>query len=222
MSAPALVVASTAPTVRYGRLLLLERKAGVAADGHILSKWLCDCGASPLISHSRVKSGVTVSCGCYAREQSSLRATTHGGRNTPEYSSWMAMRRRCEDPGDADYHRYGAVGIRVYTPWISDFAAFLAEVGPRPKGTTLDRIDGRLGYQPGNVRWATAQEQGRNRSGTFVWHIKGAVYQSLAEAAAAHSVSEHTVWRWANGQYDKRRGTTSLPRQDCYSVPRYE
>lgn len=207
---------------RYGRLLLLERKIGFTGDGHILSKWLCDCGTLVSIAHSRVKRGSTISCGCYTRERTAASHTKHGGRYTPEYSSWMAMRRRCEDPKDKDYPRYGAVGIRVCALWVTDFAEFLKEVGPRPPGTTLDRINTRLGYEPGNVRWATPQEQGRNRLGTFIWHIKGGVYQTITDAALANGVSEHSVWRWVNGQYDKRRDRMTHPRKDCYVVGRYE
>lgn len=207
---------------RFGRLTLLDRRFGRAKDGHLTSRWRCECGAEAIIPYGRAKRGATSSCGCLARERSSERATKHGGRSTAEYSSWMAMRRRCEDKDDKDYSRYGARGISVHPSWSVSFGDFLAHIGPRPAGTTLDRKDARLGYIPGNVRWATPQEQGRNRHGTYTWHIRGRVFETITDAAQAFSVSEHTVWRWVNGQFDNRRGTMTPPRSDCSVVGRYE
>lgn len=131
------------------------------------------------------------------------------------------MRRRCENPTDKDFPRYGGKGITVCPEWSKSFAAFLEHVGCRPAGTTLDRKDARLGYVPGNVRWATSKQQGRNRRGTYVWHIKGRVFGSIGEAASAFSVSEHTVSRWVNGAFDSRRNRAVAPRPDCHAVARY-
>ena len=101
-------------------------------------------------------------CGC---RTSANRATNlqHGGRYTPEYSSWIAMRRRCLNPGDKDYPKWGGRGIAVCREWVGSFEAFLTYMGPRPAGTSIDRIDPRRGYEPGNVRWATSHVQARNR-----------------------------------------------------------
>lgn len=206
---------------RYNRLTLVQRDVGRTGDGHIKSEWLCDCGEAFECAYSRVKNGTTTSCGCYGREISQAAATRHGGRNTAEYSSWMAMRRRCENVTDKDYPRYGGAGVRVCAEWTADFVAFREHVGPRPQGTTLDRIDSRLGYQPGNVRWATPTEQARNRRGAFVWSIKGKTFESITEAAAHFNVSEHSISRWVNGAFDKRRGTSTPPRSDCTVQARY-
>lgn len=207
--------------VRFNRLTLLVRDHGRTGDGHIKSLWRCDCGAEKVAAFSRVKAGTTRSCGCLVQERSIEAHTTHGMRSSPEYSSWMAMRRRCENVSDKDYPRYGGRGVTVCAEWSADFACFFAHVGLRPAGTSLDRIDGRLGYQPGNVRWATPTEQGRNRRNSHVWHIKGAVFQSIGEAAAAFGVSEQTVFRWAHGFFDKRRCRSTPAHPDCRAVRRY-
>jgi len=131
------------------------------------------------------------------------------------------MKRRCETPTDKDYAGYGARGVTVCAEWSADFAAFLDHVGKRPAGTTLDRIDATRGYEPGNVRWATPQVQGRNRRGTFVWNIKGQTFGSITEAATHFGVSEHSVSRWVNGAFDKRRNTRTAPRPDCTVERRY-
>ena len=91
-----------------------------------------------------------------------------GGRRTPEYRSWSAMIARCHNGNAPNYHMYGGRGIAVCERWRRDFVAFLADMGPRPADTTLDRIDGSGNYEPGNCRWADHQTQSRNRHKR--WH----------------------------------------------------
>lgn len=92
--------------------------------------------------------------------------TTHGLSRHPLYPTWNRMRQRCENPGTKDYPRYGGRGVTVCAEW-RDVTAFItwieANIGPRPEGRTLDRIDNDGHYEPGNVRWATAKEQSANR-----------------------------------------------------------
>lgn len=86
------------------------------------------------------------------------------GHRTGSYRSWVAMVRRCSDPGLASWARYGGLGVRVCERWLV-FEAFLRDMGDRPDGATLDRYPDRHGnYEPGNVRWATRLQQSRNRS----------------------------------------------------------
>jgi len=87
----------------------------------------------------------------------------HGGRHTPEYGHWQAMRRRCLSKNHKDYARWGAVGVKICERW-NDFALFLEDVGPKPSPEmSLDRVDPDGNYEPGNVRWATPAQQMRNR-----------------------------------------------------------
>ena len=86
----------------------------------------------------------------------------------PAYNVWQQIKARCLNPRNKNYPEYGARGITMYPEWVSSFPAFLGAVGPRPSPKhSIDRIDGTRGYVPGNVRWATASEQARNRP-TFV------------------------------------------------------
>lgn len=94
---------------------------------------------------------------------------THGNTKhkqvTPEYQTWIEIKRRCHDSTRHDYPRYGGRGIKVCYEWLISFQAFLNHVGKRPsKNHSLDRINSNRGYEPGNCRWATRKEQGRNKS----------------------------------------------------------
>jgi hypothetical protein len=102
----------------------------------------------------------------FAGEQAS--AYKHGWAGTPTYWSWNSMRSRCRDPKNASYPYYGGRGITVCERW-AEFENFLADMGARPGGMTLDRINGDGNYEPGNVRWATKAQQSENRSDPGGW-----------------------------------------------------
>jgi hypothetical protein len=119
---------------------------------------------------SNVTRGLIVSCGCFRDQQMSDLGKTniaHGhartNNRTPVYVSWRAMRDRCENPAATGYENYGGRGIKVCKRWTS-FKHFLADMGPRPEGTTLDRYPNPNGdYKPSNCRWATPKQQANAR-----------------------------------------------------------
>lgn len=94
-------------------------------------------------------------------------------KSSPEYEAWRDMKKRCYDPSNVMFARYGGRGISVCASWRDSFERFLADVGPRPEGKTLDRRDNDKNYEPENVRWATRAEQNRNRSNTRFVDFKG-------------------------------------------------
>jgi hypothetical protein len=145
---------------------------GSTADGHIKWRYACVCGNITEVSASRVRNGYTRSCGCLINANpSNLR---HGYRKNPTYSSWSSARNRANNPNGKDYARYGAVGIGFDKRW-DVFENFLHDMGEKPRGTTLDRIDGAKGYGPSNCRWATPTEQARNRRCTVYVEVAGKV-----------------------------------------------
>lgn len=88
-------------------------------------------------------------------------------RGTPEHNTWLGMKQRCNYRGHKQYQWYGGSGITVCERWNKSFKAFLEDMGPRPDGMTLERIDSTKNYEPGNCKWATIKEQNRNRRSTI-------------------------------------------------------
>ena len=148
----------------YGQLLVVS-KAPIGKSK--VANWLCrcSCGNELVVQRGGLIYGGTVSCGC---KRALGRAPTHGhkrggGNGTPEYMSWRSMRMRCTKPTAKGYKYWGGRGITVCGRWLNSFENFYSDMGPRPAGTSLDRIDNNGNYEPGNCRWATGPEQRANQ-----------------------------------------------------------
>lgn len=153
---------------RFGRLLVMS----LTRDEKGRRAWICrcDCGKDFLTYAGRLKHGNPRSCGCGVILATIARSTSHGqsrrGQKTPEYRAWRNMVNRCHDEANAAYHNYGGRGILVCERWRHDYAAFFADMGPKPSSKhTIDRTDNSKGYEPDNCRWATRKQQMRNFRG---------------------------------------------------------
>ena len=135
--------------------------------------WWCECvcGAYVRVNINNLRSGHTRSCGCFRKEEVSKRRKSHGhtvvfknGRKgySVEYQSWSHARNRCRNRNNPDYADYGGRGITFCKRWDS-FELFLQDMGPRPDGTSLNRLENNKNYEPGNCAWSTDPEQQRNK-----------------------------------------------------------
>jgi len=135
-------------------------EAGRNTRSQLLLNVVCTCGTTRIITEDSYKRGLSKSCGCYRITSRHSRASD--GKPSPTYYSWQSMKTRCLNPNAADYPHYGGRGITVDPTWMY-FPNFLKDMGVRPAGCTLDRVDVNKGYSPDNCRWATNIEQRANQ-----------------------------------------------------------
>ena len=154
------------------------------------SKWncICSCGAQRKIESYTLRKGITVSCGCYAREVN----TTHGKAGTKIYSIWENMKNRCTSPSNTYWHRYGGRGICVCPEWQSFEAFYLVMGDPPSSNHSLGRIDNNGNYCPENCRWETAEQQDNNKCLNHFVEINGET-KTLTQWAKNNKLNPSTV-----------------------------
>lgn len=147
---------------RFGRLVVQGRHDKRLHGRYVTWECLCDCGNLKLTSTQRLNTGRTKSCGCLQAENMPPVLIKHGMSHYSGFKVWQSMIRRCKNPLDKDYKYYGGRGIDVCERWL-DPREFAKDMGERPDGYSLDRIDTNGHYCPQNCRWATPAQQGANK-----------------------------------------------------------
>ena len=173
----------------FGQLTVIERAEN---DKYGSARWLCkcSCGNECVVAAGNLKKGQTT-CGC------GQGGITHGMTNTKIYNKWRGMMQRCYYPKHKRHKDYGGRGIRVCERWHK-FENFYEDVSKLENfgraGYTLDRIRVNEDYEPGNVRWADAETQSRNKRNNVIVEYEG-VEMSLAEAAEKSGINYNTLLR---------------------------
>jgi hypothetical protein len=137
----------------------------------------CSCGTkNHFVRADGLKNGSVKSCGCLQKEaaaQTCVSRSKHSLKHSDIYNIWVSIKARCNNKNATNYERYGAKGVYICEEWAHDVLAFAKYMGVRPSSKhSIDRIDNNLGYEPGNVRWASPSEQGYNRSSTNYYVIE--------------------------------------------------
>lgn len=202
---------------RYGMLVAIEFDHH--SRGATYWRFRCDCGNEKVIQMNRVRSGRTVSCGCYSKAYRPYFTMTHGESRTRLYRIWGHMKQRCYNPNHQEYERYGGRGIRMCDEWANSFEAFKewALSSGYQDDLTIDRRDNDDGYSPKNCRWMSLRDQQRNKSGVTLGEYEGKYYT----AEELSEILGETVWsikkKFGSGKINTITGPEWCLRQEaCY------
>lgn len=180
---------------KHGRLTVIEM-AGRNKHNQRLWRCVCDCGNDAEVLGFLLRRGQTQSCGCLHRETTANINKSHGKASDPVYRIWRSMMDRCHLPTSHAYTRYGGRGIAVCERWHS-FENFYADMGDKPQGMSLERIDNDGPYSPENVRWASAKDQANNRRSSR-WIEFNGERKTLAQWCDDLGLKIGTVWARLN------------------------
>lgn len=125
----------------------------------------CDCGEKSEVAGRNLRKKSSIQCKRCAKK-------THGMRYIPEYQVWRSMKKRCFNPKHESYKNYGGRGIVVCEEWKNSFETFYRDMGPRPPGLTIERVDNNRGYYKENCKWATYKEQANNKRAANGYKIR--------------------------------------------------
>ena len=162
--------------------------------------WLfkCDCGQEKIIRVISVKLGKTKSCGCLQRQKSSENLkkinTTHNMTYTKEYRAWCAMKSRVLNPNNINFKSYKKRNIKICEQWKNSFKQFYADMGKRPKGKKLCRINCNRNYEPKNCHWANEQNQQNNKRNNKYWLTYKGKKMTIAQWARKLGTNNNTLY----------------------------
>ena len=178
---------------RRFNMLLVVAPAPNTKQGASAWYCVCDCGTGNVYARSTdLRRGDCQSCGCSTGRLIRAANSTHGLSKTRLYKCWRAMHDRCSNANVNSYRSHGARGITVCTRWRT-FENFASDMGERPPGYTLERMDNDKGYSPGNCYWATKMEQANNKRTNRRFTVDGA-NMTLAQLARAFGHPPLRVW----------------------------
>jgi hypothetical protein len=192
---------------RYGRLIVLRRGEN---NKHRQLHWVCqcDCGKTCTPLGMTLRKGQSQSCGCLHKEVTGEINRSHGMTRTPIYAIWHSMMQRCYNTNNHAYNRYGGRGITVVDDW-HNFKVFYKDMGDKPKGKSLERLDNSGPYSLKNVTWADAKQQANNRRSNVVLDFKGRK-QTMQQWSDETGLKVQTVWARLNRGWSVDRALTEV------------
>ena len=171
--------------------------SGSDKRGELLWRCHCECGKESSITGGSLRSGNSISCGCFRRENPSQKkhgASVSGTPGSNLYCVWKAMISRCENKNTKSYQNYGGRGISVCDEWRHSFETFISDMGPRPQGHSIERKDNSGNYDHGNCRWANKKEQANNTRVNRTLTIDGDS-KTLTQWSEISRISVGTIWK---------------------------
>lgn len=174
-------------------------------------KWecYCDCGNTKTLGGQSIREGKTISCGCFREKRAKAgRGLRHGMCYTGVHVSWESMMKRCYSKKNGAFKYYGARGIMVCERWHV-FENFFEDMGERPEGMTIDRIDVNGDYTKENCRWATHAAQANNKSNNQRYLYKGVLY-TASELRQFSDVNYDTLRNRLRKGWDVERALTTV------------
>jgi len=181
------------PGTRFTRLIIIG-PAKPAPNYQHKSKCRCDCGNEVEVKNQNLRNGTTRSCGCLKKEHGPTNfrhGYCVGDKASGTYNSWSGMKDRCLNPKCKKFPSYGGRGIKLCKRWMT-FISFLEDMGDRPEGMSIERINNNGNYEPGNCKWATPIEQASNRRKNRLLTTNG-VTMTLSQWSRKLNVSEACI-----------------------------
>ena len=195
---------------RYGRLVVVKH-AGRSKQGQVIWRCLCDCGGETVCRGNHLPNGAIQSCGCLHREMTSAISRTHGLTGTQVITAYRNARARCQNPNNKSWPDYGGRGIQFLYPSVE---ALVADIGHPPSSAhTIDRINNKGHYEPGNCGWATQEEQANNRRSNRLLTYQGRT-QTVAQWAREVGLPPDTICQRLNRKWSVEKALTT-PVKHC-------
>ncbi len=186
---------------RFGMLKILEYVHTRNGKAYWLCR--CDCKNEKIIDGASIRNEDTKSCGCYR----SMFFMKHGMSRTKTYQSWSLMKQRCLNPKNDRYKNYGGRGITFCKRW-SNFKNFLEDMGEKPKGLTLERINNNGNYEPSNCKWATPKEQSNNMRRNVLIKFRGKT-GTISYWAEKMNIERYSLGRRLRAGWSVKRALTT-------------